>query len=124
MPMQPRPISETARPASVRWFMRSAYERERALLVEVVERALHLLEHLVVDLVEVGLRAEALAQVDRRADLQRDLRRQRHAAGQVADVDGERRGDRGRGEPQPGRPSGAQALSPGLAAGSEPDRER
>src|SRR3954453_6275236 len=52
-------------------------ERQGPLLRQLVEGILHLAGHLFVDLLRIGLRPEALLQVDRRHHLDRDLRRQR-----------------------------------------------
>src|SRR5882762_1157150 len=66
--------------------MSSADEGKAALGCEVVELALHLREHVSVDLVDVRLTAELLTRVDRRQHLHRDLRGQWDVAEHVADV--------------------------------------
>src|SRR5438309_6738743 len=74
----------------------SAHEREAALGREVVELALHLGEHVTVDLVHVGLLSELVAQIDRRQHLDGDLRGQWNVSEHVADVQApwDRQGDR------------------------------
>src|SRR2546421_12835964 len=82
--------------------MASAEYWERPLALQLVQRALHPPEHLVVDLVGVGLATELLPQVDRVEHSHADLRGQRPMAQHVADVQppGDRDRDRQHLEPE------------------------
>ena len=84
-----------------------------------VERGLHAPEDRVVDLVEVGARAELLAQVDRVEHLDRDLRGQREVAEHVADVQAPRDRERDRQHLQPEQPVEAEEPREPLAAREE-----
>src|SRR5215210_3392077 len=72
----------------------SAHDRQRPLAAQLGQRLLHLLRYLLVGVVRIGVLAEALAQVDRRQHLDRDLGRQRQPPGEVEQVDAQRRADR------------------------------
>src|SRR5580698_4225973 len=65
----------------------SSEHRQAALRGERVERLLHDADEVVVNLVEVRVSTELLAQVDRGEGLDRDLRRKRYVAQHVADVE-------------------------------------
>src|SRR5690349_11929623 len=97
----------------------SADDEQRPLLAEIAERVLHLARDLLVELVGVRVRAEAVAQVDRRQHLDRDLRRQRQAAREVEEVDPERRPDRDRHHLDAGQAVEAEQLRRALPAGDE-----
>src|SRR5689334_21764631 len=64
----------------------SADEGEASFGGELVELALHLAQYVAVDLADVGLLAELVAQVDRRQLLDGDLGGQRNVAQHVAYV--------------------------------------
>ncbi len=76
-------------------------------------------DDVVVDLVEVGVLAVALLEVDRLEHLDRDLRRRRHVAEHVADVQAPRQRQRDRQHLQPEHRVEAQQLGEPLAAAEE-----
>src|SRR4051812_19167413 len=102
--------------------MSSSDEREAPLGGKVVELALHLREHVAVDLADVGIAAEAVAKVDRRQHLDRDLRRERYVAEHVADVQAPRHRQRDRHHLQAERAVEPEQAREALAAAQEDRR--
>ncbi len=89
---------------------------KRRSAASALEGLLHHPHDVLVDLVDIGLGAELLAQVDRRQRLDRDLGGQRDVAEQVADVQPPRERERERQHLQAQQPVEAQQRAGGSPA--------
>src|SRR5258706_951775 len=96
--------------------MSSSDERKAPLGGQLIELALHLREHVAVDLVDVRVAAELVAEVDRGEHLDGDLGRQRDVAQHVADVQPPGQRERDRQHLQPERAVEPEQAREALAA--------